>query len=57
MTASCRNPLKRFDKFQTAVDDKYIPLNNFSQKDKKIIESALELIQHRKKNKDLIAQK
>ena len=57
MTSSCRNPLKRFDKFNVPPDDKYNPINNFSQKDKKLIGSALELIQHRKKNKDLLGQK
>lgn len=40
-TASCRNPLKRFDKYQTPVDDKYVPVNNFNNKQKKLIETAL----------------
>ena len=37
MTSSCRNPLKRFDKFTAPPDDKYNPINNFTQKDKKLI--------------------
>lgn len=40
-TSSCRNPLKRFDKFETAVDDKYVPVNSFNNKEKKLIENAL----------------
>lgn len=55
-TASCRNPLKRFDKYETAVDYKYVPINNYNNKEKKLIESALEIVQNRKKNKDLAAK-
>ena len=31
-TASCRNPLKRFDKYEAAIDDKYVPVNSFNNK-------------------------
>lgn len=31
-TASCRNPLKRFDKFQMPIDEKYVPVNSFNTK-------------------------
>ena len=55
-TASCRNPLKRFDKFETPIDDKYVPINSYNKKEKKMIESALEIIQMRKKNKDLVGK-
>lgn len=40
-TASCRNPLKRFDKYETPVDDKYVSINNYNNKEKKLIETAL----------------
>ncbi len=33
-TASCRSKLKRFDNYQTAIDDKYVPINSFNQKEK-----------------------
>lgn len=55
-TASCRNPLKRFDKFEMPVDEKYVPVNNYNTKEKKLIETALEIIQMRKKNKDLVGK-
>lgn len=55
-TSSCRNPLKRFDKFETAIDDKYVPINSFNNKDKKLIENAMEIINMRKKNKDLASK-
>ena len=48
--------MKRFDKYEAAVDDKYVPINNFNNKEKKVIETALEIIQARKKNKDLLAK-
>ena len=40
-TASCRQKLKRFDKFQTAIDERYVPINSFNQKEKKVIEVVL----------------
>jgi hypothetical protein len=42
-TASCRSKLKRFDNYQTAIDDKYVPINSFNQKEKKIIEVSIEI--------------
>ena len=55
-TSSCRNPLKRFDKYETVKDDKYVAVNSFNNKEKKLIENALEIIQMRKKNKDLVGK-
>ncbi len=34
-------------------DNNFVPQYSFNTKDKKVIESALEIIQMRKKNKDL----
>jgi hypothetical protein len=44
-TASCRNPLKRYDNFKAAIDDKYIPSQPYSQKEKKVIEEALQIVE------------
>lgn len=38
------------------IDEKYVPVNNFNTKEKKIIETALQIIQMRKKNKDLVGK-
>jgi hypothetical protein len=38
------------------IDEKYVPTHSFSNKDKKLIENAMEIIEMRKKNKDLISK-
>lgn len=56
-TANCRNALKRFNNFHTPIDDKYISANVYNPRDKKLIEDAIELINQRRKNKDLGTKK
>lgn len=38
------------------IDEKYVAVNKYNTKDKKVIETALEIIQNRKKNKDLVGK-
>ena len=45
--------MKRFDKYVVPQDTNFVPQYTFNSKDKKLIENALEIIQMRKKNKNL----